>query len=180
MLEKDIKKVLVNEDQLKERVNELAEAISNDYKGKDLLFIVILRGAFVFASDLFKRIKTFCEVDFMAVSSYGSGTESSGEVKILKDLSNSIEGKDVIIIEDILDTGITLSNLIKMLKVRKPASIEICTCLNKPERRKVDIQAKYIGFDVENAFIVGYGLDYDEKYRNLPYIGVLKEEVYTR
>lgn len=180
MLEKDIKKVLITEERLKERIAELANTISKDYEGKDLLFIVILRGAFVFASDLFKRIKNFCEVDFMAVSSYGSGTQSTGEVKILKDLANSIEGKDVIIVEDILDTGITLSNLIKMLKVRNPASIEICTCLNKPERRKVDIYAKYIGFDVENEFIVGYGLDYDEKYRNLPYIGALKEEVYTR
>lgn len=180
MLEKDIKKVLITEEELAKRVEELATQINEDYKDKNLLFIVILRGAFVFASDLYKRIKVFSEVDFMAVSSYGKGTQSSGEVKILKDLSNSIEGKDVIIVEDILDTGITLNNLVKMLKVRNPASIEICTCLNKPERRVADIDAKYIGFDVENEFIVGYGLDYGEKYRNLPYIGALKEEVYTR
>ncbi len=180
MLENDVKRVLITEEQLDARISELADRINEDYKGKNLLFIVILRGAFVFASDLFKKIRNMCEVDFMAVSSYGKGTESSGQVKILKDLSNPIEGKDVIIIEDILDTGITLDNLIKMLKVRNPASIEICACLNKPARRKVDIEAKYIGFDVENEFIIGYGLDYDEKYRNLPYIGVLKEEVYTR
>ena len=180
MLEKDIKKVLITEKELEEKISELADRINEDYKNKNLLFIVILRGAFVFASDLYKKIKIFSEVDFMAVSSYGSGTESTGHIKILKDLSNPIEGKDVVIVEDILDTGITLDSLVKMLKVRNPASIEICACISKPSRRKVDVQAKYIGFEVENEFIVGYGLDYNEKYRNLPYIGALKEEVYER
>ncbi len=180
MFENEIKKVLVTEKQLEEKVTELAKKISEDYKGKNLLFIVILRGAFIFASDLFKKIENLCEVDFMAVSSYGSGTQSTGQIKILKDLSNPIEGKDVIIVEDILDTGITLDNLIKMLKLRNPKSVEICACISKPARRKIDVEAKYIGFEVENEFIVGYGLDYNEKYRNLPYIGALKEEVYTK
>ncbi len=180
MLENDVKKVLITEEQLKEKIQELADRINEDYKDKNLLFIVILRGAFMFASDLYKRIKVLSDVDFMAVSSYGSGTESTGQIKILKDLSNPIDGKDIIIVEDILDTGITLDSLVKMLEVRNPASIEICTCISKPSRRMVDVEAKYVGFEVENEFIVGYGLDYNEKYRNLPYIGVLKEEVYSR
>ncbi len=176
----DIKRILITEEQLKAKVEELAAKINEDYKEKDPLFIVILKGSFVFAADLFKYIKLKSAIDFMVVSSYASGTESSGNVKILKDVAQSIEGKDVIIIEDIVDTGFTLSNLVKILKERKPASVEICSCVDKPERRVVSVDVKYKGFEVENEFIVGYGLDYAEKYRNLPFIGVLKEEVYEK
>lgn len=176
----DIKRILITEEQLKAKVKELSVKINEDYKEKDPLFIVILKGSFVFAADLFKYIKLKSAIDFMVVSSYASGTESSGNVKILKDVAQSIEGKDVIIIEDIVDTGFTLSNLVKILKERNPASVEICSCVDKPERRVVPVDVKYKGFEVENEFIVGYGLDYAEKYRNLPFIGVLKEEVYKK
>lgn len=175
---KDIKKILITEEQLKVKVEELAANINEDYKEKDPVFVVILKGSFVFAADLFKNIKLKAAIDFMVVSSYASGTESSGNVKIIKDLAQPIEGKDIIIIEDIVDTGYTLNNLVKILKERNPASIEICSCVDKPERRVVPVDVKYKGFEVENEFIVGYGLDYAEKYRNLPFIGVLKEEVY--
>ena len=177
MLE-DIKKVLITEDQLKAKVAEISAKINRDYKDKKPFFIVILKGAMVFAADVFKNIDLYAEIDFMVVSSYGSGTESTGKVNIKKDVATSIEGKDVIIIEDIVDTGITLNCLVAELKKRNPASIEICACVNKPSRRVVDVDVKYIGFDVENEFIIGYGLDYNEKYRNLPFIGVLKEEKY--
>lgn len=176
----DIKRILITEEQLKAKVVELTAKINEDYKDKDPLFIVILKGSFVFAADLFKHINLKSAIDFMVVSSYASGTESSGNVKIIKDVAQSIEGKDVIIIEDIVDTGYTLSNLVKVLKERNPASIEICSCVDKPERRVVPVDVKYKGFEVENEFIVGYGLDYAEKYRNLPFIGVLKEEVYEK
>ena len=175
---KDIKEVLLTEEQILDRVKEIGSGISKDYEGKDLLVVGILKGSVLFASDLIKNITIPCEIDFMAVSSYGTSTETSGVVRILKDLDHSIEGKDIIIVEDIIDSGITLDYLLKYLRARKANSIEIVTLLTKPARRKVDIEVKYCGFEVPDEFLVGYGLDYAEKYRNLPYIGILKEEVY--
>lgn len=173
-----IERVLVSEEKIKEIVKYLGERINYDYHGKNLMILVILKGGFIFASDLLREINIPVEIDFMAVSSYGSGTETSGEVKIIKDLSQPITGKDVLIIEDILDSGVTLSNLIKILKARNPESVEICTILNKPDRRKVEVDVKYSGIDIPDEYVVGYGLDYDEKFRNLPFVGVLKREVY--
>lgn len=174
----DIEKIFFTEDQLKEKVKELGKQISDDYQGKYPLFIGILKGSFIFMADLLKNINIYSEVDFMAVSSYGNGTSTTGAVKITKDLSRDIEGRHIILVEDILDSGITLSYLRKYLEVRQPASITICTLLDKPSRRRADVYAKYIGFTCPDAFIVGYGLDYGERYRNLPYIGVLKPEIY--
>lgn len=179
MLEKDIQSVLFSEEELAQRVKELGAQIEKDYAGKDLVLASVLRGSYIFMADLTRAIDLQMTVDFMAVSSYGSGTSSSGQVEIKKDLSDSIEGKHLVIVEDILDSGNTLYYLMDILRVRKPASIQICTLLDKPERRKKPIKADYIGFSVPDAFVVGYGLDYDEKYRNLPYIGVLKEEIYS-
>lgn len=176
----DIKEILFSEEKIIEKVKELGEIISRDYKGKDLIVVGVLKGSVLFAADLIKNITVPCEIDFMAVSSYGNSTESSGVVRILKDLDHSIEGKDILIVEDIVDSGITLSYLSKYLKARKANSIEIVTLLNKPARRTTDIHVKYIGFEVPDEFIVGYGIDYAEKYRNLPYIGVLKPEVYQK
>ena len=174
----DSARVLLTEEQLQAKVREIAAKINEDYKDKNPMFIVILKGSFVFAADLYKYITLENSIDFMVVSSYGASAVSSGNVKIIKDVAQSIENKDVIIIEDIVDTGHTLSNLVKVLKERNPASIEICSCVDKPERREVPVDVKYKGFEIENEFIVGYGLDYDEKYRNLPFIGILKREVY--
>jgi hypoxanthine phosphoribosyltransferase len=174
----DIKKILIDEDELRAIVERLGEQITEDYKGKDVLLIGILKGSVIFMADLMRAIDLPCNIDFMAVSSYGSGTESSGRVKINKDLDNDIQGKDIIIIEDILDSGKTLYYIRDILSARKPASIKICTLFDKPERREADIKADYIGSLVPNEFIVGYGLDYAEYYRNLPFIGVLKESVY--
>ena len=178
MLEQDIKCVLFSEEQLEQRVCELAAQIDRDYAGKEPLLVSVLRGSFVFMADLVRHITLPCTVDFMAVSSYGSGTTSSGQVKIIKDLSEQIEGKDVIVVEDILDSGNTLSYLLKILENRHPASIRLCTLLDKPERRVKPVEVHYTGFSIPDAFVVGYGLDYAERYRNLPYIGVLKPEVY--
>lgn len=175
---KDIEKVLLTEEQIVKRVKEIGNEISNDYKGKDLLIVGILKGSVMFASELIKNVTVPTEIDFMAVSSYGSSSETTGVVRILKDLDHSIEGKDIIIVEDIIDSGVTLDYLLKYLKARKANSIEIVTLLTKPARRKVDIYVKYCGFEVPDEFLVGYGLDYAEKYRNLPYVGILKEEVY--
>lgn len=175
---KDIKKVLLTEEEILNRVKELAAEISKDYDGKDLLVVGILKGSVLFASDVIKNITIPCQIDFMAVSSYGNSSETSGIVRILKDLDHSIEGKDILIVEDIIDSGVTLDYLLKYLKARKANSIEIITLLTKPARRKVDINVKYCGFEVPDEFLVGYGLDFAEKYRNLPYIGILKEEVY--
>ena len=177
---KDIKEVLLTEEQILDRVKEIGSGISKDYEGKDLLVVGILKGSVLFASDLIKNITIPCEIDFMAVSSYGTSTETSGVVRILKDLDHSIEGKDIIIVEDIIDSGITLDYLLKYLRARKANSIEIVTLLTKPARRKVDIDVKYCGFEIPDEFLVGYGLDYAEKYRNLPYVGILKEEVYKK
>ena len=178
MLEQDIDRVLFTEEQLQARVAEIAAQIDRDYAGKQPLLVSVLRGSFVFMADLVRRITLPCTVDFIAVSSYGSGTTSSGQVKIVKDLSEQIEGKDVIVVEDILDSGNTLSYLLKLLEARHPASIRLCTLLDKPERRTKPVAVQYSGFSIPDEFVVGYGLDYDEKYRNLPYIGVLKPSVY--
>lgn len=176
----DILKVLVTEEELKSRVAELGAQISRDYEGKNLLLVSILKGAVVIMADLMRAVTIPCAIDFMQVSSYGSGTTTSGLVKIIKDLDADLSGRDVLIVEDILDTGVTLSNLVPMLKLRNPNSVRICAILDKPSRRKAEIRADYTGFTVPDEFVVGYGLDYDEKYRNLPYVGVLKPEVYSK
>ena len=178
MLEQDIERVLFTEEALRARVGELAQQINRDLAGKEPVLISVLRGSFIFMADLVRAIELPCRVDFMAVSSYGSGTTSSGQVKITKDLSESIEGRDILVVEDILDSGNTLSYLLKLLQARRPASIRLCTLLDKPSRRTKPIQADYVGFQVEDLFVVGYGLDYAERYRNLPYIGILKPRVY--
>ncbi|MDQ5983229.1 MAG: hypoxanthine phosphoribosyltransferase [Eubacteriales bacterium SKADARSKE-1] len=174
----DIERVLLSEEKIRERVFELGQELSQDYKGKNLMLISILKGSIVFMSDLMRAITTKCQIDFMAVSSYGSSTKTSGEVKIVKDLDVSLEGFDIVIVEDILDSGMTLNYVMNLLKNRNPASINICTLLDKPSRRKVEVSAKYIGFEVPDEFVVGYGLDYVQKYRNLPFVGVLKPSVY--
>ncbi len=175
----DIDRVLISEEELSDIVKGLGEKITDDYKDKDLLLVSILKGSITFMADLMRQINIPCNIDFMAVSSYGSGTKSSGVVKIIKDLDSSIEGKDLLIVEDILDSGRTLNYIKEILLARNPKSIKICTLFDKPERREVDLYADYIGSKVPNEFIVGYGLDYNEYYRNLPYIGVLKESVYS-
>jgi len=175
----DIQTVLVSEEQLRAKVAELGARISRDYAGKDLLLVSILKGAVVFMADLMRAVTIPCSIDFMVVSSYGgTNTESTGLVKIVKDLDADLSGREVLIVEDVLDTGVTLSNLVPMLKMRHPNSVKICAILDKPARRKTSITADYRGFEVPDAFVVGYGLDYDEKYRNLPFVGVLKPEVY--
>lgn len=180
-LQNDIAKILISREQLQKRIAELGEAISRDYAGKDLLLVCILKGGVVFLSDLVRAIRIPHAFDFMAISSYGGAvTESSGVVRILMDLNSSIENRNVLVIEDIIDTGHTLAYVIDLLKTRKPASLKICTLLNKPSRRQVPVQVDYIGFDIPNEFVIGYGLDYDEIYRNLPFVGVLKPEKYIR
>lgn len=174
----DIKEILVSEEELKECVEKLGAQITEDYKDKNLLLVSVLRGSVIFMADLMRQIKIPCTIDFMSVSSYGSGTKSSGVVKIVKDLDVNLAGYDILIVEDILDSGNTLSYLKKMLLTRNPSSIKICALLDKPERRTADITADYSGLTIPDAFAVGYGLDYDEKYRNLPFIGVLDPKVY--
>ena len=177
-MNQDLETILFTEEQLKERIKQLGAQITKDYEGKKVFLIGILRGCFVFMADLARAIDLPCVLDFMAVSSYGNKAKSSGAVKITKDLNSDIEGYDVIVVEDILDSGVTLNYLVKYLAGRNPASVKICTLLDKPEGRKAPINADYVGFEVPKAFIVGYGLDYAEKYRNLPYIGILKPEIY--
>ncbi|MCR4432242.1 MAG: hypoxanthine phosphoribosyltransferase [Tepidanaerobacteraceae bacterium] len=178
-MQNDIEKILISEDQIKKRLKELGEKITADYNGKDKFLLVgVLKGAVIFMSDLIRQIELPLQVDFMAVSSYGASTESSGVVRILKDLEENVEGKNLLIVEDIIDSGLTLSYMYSILKSRKPASIKICTLLDKPSRRRVDIKVDYLGFEIPDYFVVGYGLDYNEKYRNLPYICVLKPEIY--
>lgn len=179
MMKQDIDRILFSEEQLQTRIAELGKQLTEDYRDKDPIFVGVLKGCFVFMADLLRSTDIYCTMDFMAVSSYGDGVTSTGAVKINKDLSRDIAGRHVIIVEDILDSGITLSYLKNYLSVRKPASISIVTLLDKPSRRRADIKADYVGFEVEDAFVVGYGLDYAEEYRNLPYIGVLKSEVYS-
>ena len=177
-MHEDIEKILIGEDEIKVRVAEAGAKISRDFVGKDPIFVGVLKGCFIFMADLMRYVDIQCSMDFMAVSSY-SGTSSTGAVKINKDLSEDIEGRHLIIVEDILDSGVTLSYLKNYLMVRKPASISIVTLMDKPARRKADVYADYSCFEVPDAFVVGYGLDYNERYRNLPYIGVLKPEIYS-
>lgn len=177
-MHQDVEKILYTEEELRRRVKELGAQITADYAGKDVVLASVLRGSYIFMADLTRAVDLPMTVDFMVVSSYGAGTYSSGQVEIKKDLSDSIEGKDLIIVEDILDSGNTLYYLMEVLKARRPASIKICTLMDKPERRIKPIVADYTGFTIPDAFVVGYGLDYDEKYRNLPYVGILKPSVY--
>jgi len=170
-----IGETLVSEEDLKRRVRELGEEISRDYAGRDLFLVGVLKGAVFFLSDLMRHLDVPCEVDFMAVSSYGSETDSSGVVRILKDLDAPIAGRDVLIVEDIVDSGLTLSYLLRTLKARDPATLEVCALLTKPERRKVELPIKYVGFEIPNRFAIGYGLDHAERFRNLPYVAVLQE-----
>jgi hypoxanthine phosphoribosyltransferase len=166
---------LVSQEDLERRVRELGAEISRDYAGKELFLVGVLKGAVFFLSDLMRCIEVPCEVDFMAVASYGSSTDSSGVVRILKDLDATIEGKDVLIVEDIIDSGLTLSYLLRTLRAREPRSLEVCALLTKPERREVDLPIRYTGFEIPNRFVIGYGLDHAERYRNLPYVAVLQE-----
>ena len=177
-MKEDVLRVLLSEDEIREKVRELGGKITADYKNSNLMLVTVLKGAVVFLADLMRQIDVPAEIDFMVVSSYGSGVKSSGVVKIVKDLDVPLAGKDILIVEDILDSGLTLSYIKELLESRGPRSIRIATLLDKPSRRKVDLQADYIGFSVPDEFVIGYGLDYDEKYRNLPFVGVLKPEVY--
>ena len=173
----DIERILLTRDEIEDKVSEIGRRITEDFRDKDPIFVGVLKGCFIFMADLMRHVDIKCSMDFMAVSSY-SGTSSTGAVKINKDLSQDIEGRHVIIVEDILDSGVTLSYLKRYLMGRKPASINIVTLLDKPARRKADVFADYSCFEVPDAFVVGYGLDYNERYRNLPYIGILKPEIY--
>lgn len=177
-MNQDIQAILLTEEQIAQKVAEIGKKISEDYAGKDLLIVVILKGSVIFAADLLRKITVPVSIDFIAVSSYGSGTKTSGVVKIIKDLSCSIEHKHVLVIEDILDSGKTLHHLTELLKTRNPESVQVCTLLNKPDRREEEVDVQYSGFDIPDEFVVGYGLDFAEHYRNLPYIGILKREVY--
>jgi len=170
-----IGEVLVSRNDLWRRVQELGEEISRDYEGRDLVLVGVLKGAVLFIADLMRCLTVPCEVDFMAVSSYGSSTDSSGVVRILKDLDAPIEGRDVLIVEDIIDSGLTLQYMIRNLKVRSPRSLEVCALLTKPERRRVDLPTRYVGFEIPNRFAIGYGLDHAQKYRNLDYVAVLDQ-----
>jgi hypoxanthine phosphoribosyltransferase len=176
MTDSRVGEILVQPDELTHRVRELAAEISRDYEGRDLLLIGVLKGAVFFLSDLMRHLEVDCEVDFMAVSSYGSSTDSSGIVRILKDLDAPIENRDVLIVEDIVDSGLTLSYLFRMLRGRNPATLEVCALLTKPDRREVDLPIKYVGFEIPNRFAIGYGLDFAERFRNLPYVAVLEGE----
>ena len=169
-----IGEILVQPDDLKRRVRELGEQITADYEGRDLVLIAVLKGAVFFLADLMRQIQIPCEVDFMAVASYGSATDSSGVVRILKDLDRAIEGRDVLIVEDIVDSGLTLQYLLRNLGARDPATLEVCTLLTKPERRKVELEPRYVGFEIPNKFAIGYGLDVDEKFRHLPYVAAMR------
>lgn len=176
----DLKEIMLTEEKIKEKVAELGVRISRDYDGKVPLLVSILKGSVVFMADLMREISIPCEIDFMSVSSYGKGKKTSGVVRILKDLDRDISGRDIIVVEDILDSGLTLSYILDMLKARNAASIKLCTLLDKPDRRKADVKVDYCGFVIPDEFVVGYGLDYADLYRNLPFIGVLKPEIYTK
>lgn len=178
-LHEDIDRILISQDEIQDKIATLAKQISEDYRGRDLLLVGVLKGAFVFMSDLAREIHLPIEFDFMAVSSYGSSTKSSGVVRILKDLDYEITGRDVLLVEDIIDSGLTISYLLRYLEARGPASLEICSLFWKKGEQAVPLDVKYPGFEIPPVFVVGYGLDYSEKYRNLPYIGVLKESAYT-
>lgn len=178
-LDDHIERVLVDEVTLQNRIRELGQMIEDEYRGKDLLLISVLKGSIIFMADLIRYIRIPHEIDFMATSSYGAEVQSTGVVRILKDLNKPIEGRNVVLVEDIIDSGHTLSYLVRILQERQPASLRIVALLDKPERREVDIKVDWTGFDIPNAFVVGYGLDYNEVYRNLPYIGILKPSIYT-
>jgi hypoxanthine phosphoribosyltransferase len=177
ILEAGVEEVLIDEATLQARIDELGAAVTRDYAGRDLFLVGVLKGAIFFMADLMRRIDLPCEVDFMAISSYGAGVDSSGVVRILKDLDVSIEGRDVLVVEDIVDSGLTLSYLIRNLEARHPASLDVCALLTKPERRENEVDCRYVGFEIPNRFVIGYGLDFAERYRNLPYIGVLRSEL---
>lgn len=179
VMDRDIDKILITAQEISDKIKEVGAQITEDYKGKDILMIGILKGSVTFMADIMREIGVHTELDFMSVSSYGSAVKSSGVVKINKDLDVPLQGRDVLIVEDILDSGLTLSYLRELLRDRNPASIKIVTLLNKPARRVADIQPDYCCFEIPDEFAVGYGLDYNERYRNLPYVGVLKPEVYT-
>ena len=176
-VEKGVAEILIDEDDLQRRIADLGEEISADYRGRDLLLLGVLKGAVFFMSDLMRRLTIPCEIDFMAISSYGASTDSSGVVRILKDLDINIEGRHVLVVEDIIDSGLTLSYLMRMLESREPASLEICALLTKPERREIDVDVRYTGFEIPNRFVIGYGLDFAERYRNLPYVAVLHADL---
>jgi hypoxanthine phosphoribosyltransferase len=175
MRDPNIGKILVQQDELAHRIRALGEEISGDYDGEELFLVGVMKGAVFFLSDLMRHLTVPCEVDFMAVASYGSSTDSSGVVRILKDLDAPIEGRNVLIVEDIVDSGLTLSYLLRTLKARNPATLEVCALLTKPERRKVELPIRYVGFEIPNQFAIGYGLDHNERYRNLPYVAVLAD-----
>ena len=169
--------VLIEEDALQSRIAELGAEISQEYEDRDLLLVGVLKGAVFFMADLMRELTVPCEIDFMAISSYGAATDSSGVVRILKDLDANIAGRDVLVVEDIIDSGLTLSYLMRSLKARKPASLEICALLTKPERREIEVPVKFVGFEIPNKFVIGYGLDFAERYRNLPYVAVLHPDL---
>ncbi len=169
--------ILIDEETLQARIRELGGEISEAYAGRDLLLVGVLKGAVFFLADLMRELSVPCEIDFMAISSYGAGTDSSGVVRILKDLDMNISGRDVLVVEDIIDSGLTLSYLMRSLTARKPASLEVCTLLTKPERREVEVPVRYVGFEIPNKFVIGYGLDFDQRYRNLPYVAVLHPDL---
>ena len=175
-LERAVGEVLIDQDTLAGRVAELGAEVSADYEGRDLLLIGVLKGAVFFMADLMRHLTVPCEVDFMAISSYGDATDSSGIVRILKDLDINIEGRDVLVVEDIIDSGLTLSYLIRNLESREPSSLEVCALLTKPSRREIDVPVRYVGFEIPNRFVIGYGLDFAERYRNLPYVAVLSDD----
>ena len=176
-LEHGVGEVLIDETSLQARIRELGAEVSADYDGRDLLLVGVLKGAVFFMADLMRELTVPCEIDFMAISSYGAATDSSGVVRILKDLDINVAERDVLVVEDIIDSGLTLSYLMRNLRARKPASLEICALLTKPDRREIDVPVRWIGFEIPNRFVIGYGLDFAERYRNLPYVGVLSDEL---
>ena len=175
-LESAVGEVLIDKESLSARIAELGAEISTDYGGRDLLLIGVLKGAVFFMADLMRKLTIPCEVDFMAISSYGASTDSSGVVRILKDLDINIEGRDVLVVEDIIDSGLTLSYLMRNLESREPATLEVCALLTKPDRREMEVPVRYVGFEIPNRFVIGYGLDFGERYRNLPYVAVLSDD----
>lgn len=175
----EVGEVLISEEKIAQKVKEIAKKITDDYKGKEIILVCILKGSYIFTADLSRNLDLPCSIEFMQVSSYGNSTENSGSIRIIKDLNVPIDGKHIILVEDIIDTGLTLKNLKNTLETRNPASVKIVAFLDKPSRRKVEINADYTGFKIEDKFVVGYGLDYAQKYRNLPYVAILKEEIYS-
>ncbi|CAB4688020.1 MAG: hypoxanthine phosphoribosyltransferase [Actinobacteria bacterium] len=176
-LERGVGEVLIDEERLQARIRELGAEISANYAGRELLLVGVLKGAVFFMADLMRQINVPCEIDFMAISSYGAGADSSGVVRILKDLDINIEDRHVLVVEDIIDSGLTLSYLVRNLESRGPASVDVCALLTKPERREIDVDVRYVGFEIPNKFVIGYGLDFAERYRNLPYVGVLHDDL---